>query len=1110
MALTNQERVTRAMTLLKDGLAPFVERELEAVYKEDWTDCATRAEWRDGAMQWDVANLLATMWENWNDVFRTTLGYAERSLVSELREWRNKWAHQEPFSTDDAYRCMDSAERLLKSVSAPEAVEVERQKQEMLRIRFDEAARKETRRAATVSIEGQPLGGLKCWRDIVTPHPDVASGRYQQAEFAADLGQVYRGEGSVEYRDPVEFYRRTYLTEGLKMLLGGALKRLGGAGGDPVVELQTNFGGGKTHSMLALFHLFGGSSASQLAGIEPVLHAAGISQLPCARRAVFVGHDPSLAQVNKKLDGTVIHTMWGEIAWQLLGREGYEIVQAADETGTSPGTALMRELFALAAPCLVLIDEWIVFVRQLYNKDTLHLPVGSFDANLAFAQSLTEAAKAVPGALVVASVPASDIEVGGEGGREALLRLRNTFGRLESAWRPASAEESFEIVRRRLFQPISDPQKFKERDAVLRAFSEMYRQNAPEFPAGCGETDYERRMRDAYPIHPELFDRLYQDWSSLDKFQRTRGVLRLMATVIYELWENQDSSLLILPATVPLSAGPVFSEVTHYLEDPWKTVIDTDVDGSQSLPMRLDRENPNLMRFSACRRVARTIFLGSAPTVNTSRKGIEDRQIRLGCIQAGESIPTFGDALRRLTDNATHLYVDEARRYWFSTQPSVTRMAQERVQQYSEDRVNEEIKQRLQEYREARNQGDFARVYIAPPNAGEVPDDRECRLVILGPEHAHSRGAENSKARKEAAILLEQRGTGPRLFRNMLVFLAPDQTRLEELEQAVRQYLAWKSIEAERETLNLDAFQSKQAKTRREQSDEAVKQRIPETYQWLLVPEQPDPNGPMQWQEMRLQGQEGLAARASRKLRSDGILILHYAGTLVRHELDKILWRNTDHVAIRKLMDYFAQYPYLPRLRDSKVLLDAIQDGLMLPTWQHDTFAYADHYDDQTGRYQGMRRSEIVILGPDGRGLLVKPEIAVRQTEAEKPAQTPEIAAVPDTYRPAPTGTDVRMRETVGTGALNFDEAEGTRASAPRLARRFHGSVSLDPMRLSRDAGNINQEVIQHLAALMGAKAQITLEIRVDVPDGVPDNIVRIVMENCRTLKFTSSEFEEE
>jgi predicted AAA+ superfamily ATPase len=197
---------------------------------------------------------------------------------------------------------------------------------------------------------------------------------------------------------------------------------------------------------------------------------------------------------------------------------------------------------------------------------------------------------------------------------------------MEATWRPASAEEGFEIVRRRLFQPITDPELFAARDLVVKAFAELYWGQSQEFPAGCREGEYERRVKAAYPIHPELFDRLYNDWSTLDKFQRTRSVLRLMAAVIHTLWDRHDTSLLILPATVPIDEQSVRNELTRYLDDPWVPVIENDVDGPNSLPLRLGRDNPNLGRYSACRRVARTIYLGSAPTLRTANQGLGARR----------------------------------------------------------------------------------------------------------------------------------------------------------------------------------------------------------------------------------------------------------------------------------------------------------------------------------------------------------------------------------------------------------------------------------------------------------------------------------------------------
>lgn len=654
MAKTNRDRVGEGLELLAKGLSPFIEREMKAACGDKWKTVAGQS-FGEKKVNWsDLQTLLTVMWDQWNAVFKNVLGHAERSLVSELREVRNRWAHMESFSTDDAYRALDSAGRLLAAISAPEAEEVEKRKMELLRLRFEEQRRRETRKMAVAPVEGRPAANLKPWREVVTPHPDVASGRYQQAEFAADLWQVYLGEGSDEYRDPTEFYRRTFLTEGLKQLLTRAVERLSASGGDPVVELQTNFGGGKTHSLLALYHLFSGTAAADLPGVDDLLKQRGLSLPKGVRRAVFVGTKISPGQMHPKPDGTVVRTLWGEIAWQLGGKEGYKLVKEADETATNPGDGL-RKLFNKYSPCLILIDEWVAYARQLHDNGGL--PAGTFDTQFTFAQALTEAAKAAKKTLLVVSIPASEspspregggriseIEVGGERGRAALTRLKNAIGRVEASWRPASPDEGFEIVRRRLFQPITDPEKYVWRDQVARAFVEMYGAQQQEFPGECREASYERRIKAAYPIHPELFDRLYSDWSTLEKFQRTRGVLRLMAAVIHCLWERHDGNLLIMPANVPVDDPRVQFELTRYLEEQWVPVIEKDVDGPHSLPLALDRDNPNLGRYSACRRVARTIYLGSAPTQRAANRGIDDRQVRLGCVQPGESAAVFGDA----------------------------------------------------------------------------------------------------------------------------------------------------------------------------------------------------------------------------------------------------------------------------------------------------------------------------------------------------------------------------------------------------------------------------------------------------------------------------------
>jgi hypothetical protein len=322
--------------------------------------------------------------------------------------------------------------------------------------------------------------------------------------------------------------------------------------------------------------------------------------------------------------------------------------------------------------------------------------------------------------------------------------------------------------------------------------------------------------------------------------------------------------------------------------------------------------------------------------------------------------------------------------------------------------------------------------------------------------------------------------------------------------------MAWRSIDEEREQLNLDAFQSNQARTKREQADEAVKARILETYSWVLVPTQPDPQGPVEWQELRVQGQEPPAVRAGRKLKTEELLITGLAATRLRYELDRALWSGRDHIGLKQLWEYLATYLYLPKLRDREVMLSAVHHGVASLTWSSETFAYAERWDEAQGRYVGLVAGQHAPIVLDGQSVLVRPEVALRQIEADAVRRREEDGCKSGAFggdHTAGTTSDARRCAEkpegydVGTGAAN--------AAPPRL-RRFHGSVDLDPLRTGRDAGRIAEEVLQHLSSLTNAKVRVTLEIEAQMPDGAPEHVIRTVSENCRSLKFRSQAFEEE
>jgi len=1090
MAKSTRQYVFEGMEHMQNGLHPFVLRSLEAGMGKGWPQevISRFPEWRpegNGKFTLDTQKLLKIMERMWNEAFRNVLDRSHRSMVNELIDVRNTLAHDGKFTYDDAERALDSMRRLLEAVSAGKAAEeIGAMRDTILRTKFTELQRNEERKKTTRSeIMVDTVAGLLPWREVVEPHQDVATGDFEQAEFAADLAKVHNGSAPSEYSNPTEFFARTYLTDGLSTLLTGAAKRLSAAGGDPVVELQTNFGGGKTHSMLALYHMAGGTPVQDLPGLDQLFDRDGLTVPVKINRAVLVGTSRGPQDILTVEGGQKIRTTWGELAWQLGGADAFALVAENDASGIAPGSNLLESLFKKCAPSLILIDEWVAYLRQIYRIEGL--ASGSFDSNLSFVQSLTEAVKASPGTLLVASLPASQIEVGGDGGQEALARLKQTFSRVETGWRPASQEESYEIVRRRLFKQIPGD-RFHHRDNTLKQFAKMYRENPNEFPQGCADEDYRRKLEKAYPIHPELFDQLYTSWGSLEKFQRTRGVLRLMAQVIHELWMNNDPSVMIMPGSVSISSARVEPELLHYLDVAWQSIIAGDVDGSSSTPYKIDQSAPNLNRYSATRRVARAIFMGTAPTYQQENKGLDDRQINLGVVQPGERPAIFSDALRRLANTARYMHSDLGR-YWYSMAASLNRLAADRADQIEEPLVLLEIDKSLATYINGLgDRGHFDTVQVSPSSSADVPDEPGgVRAVILGVAHPHT-GRETSEAMTEAKDILLQRGSTPRVYRNMLVFLAAEGRQMDNLKEAMRSALAWSGIVKDTDRLNLTQRDSALAKAKVAEANETVKTRLKETWCYLLYPMQESAQADVEWIAAKVPAQDGLLARASKKLASDEGLLPELGPARLDRELQKYIWNGKAHLSLKDLWEYLNRYIYLPRVKDRNVLVKSVRAsvGAMVPG----PFAYAERWDEKNDRYIGLAvqnaaNAPIVI---DSDSVIVKPEVAEQHLLKTQALVTPDVLTSPVV---APEVTGLRPGPTV----VQPVERDPT---------RFIGTVMISADRPAHEMRQIVEAIVEQLTTLPGSEVTLRLEIDAEVPSGLDRSKVRTLLENANTLGF--------
>ena len=1148
MAMNNRDRMGKAFDFLSEGLVDPVDAVMTKVYRTpDWTDAWALADQQKygtplrALSKTDVQVQLRAITEYGRD-FSSILSRAQQAYASELREARNRWAHQGPFTSDETIRALSTIELLLGAVNAPDsAADVRSLRDTLQRTVYEDHTRKASQRRI-LSVDATQ--GMKPWREVITPHEDVATGRFTASEFAANLYNVAVSKTACEpgnaYGDPVEFYNRTYLTEGLRDLLTRAIRRLvGDNSGSPVVNLQTNFGGGKTHSLLALYHLFGEKPVGELSSdVQNLVAGLGVSAWApgTVHRAAIVGTQLNVAKPSVKSDGTRVHTIWGELAWQLGGAEGYAMVAENDLAGKPPADSVDR-LLRRYAPCLILIDEWVAYARQLVGRDDL--PAGTFEDQFTFAQTLTETASAVPHCMLVVSIPASEdggkasnLEVGGENGQEALGRLQMIVRRNADQWRPSTRDESFEIVRKRLFEE-PDAQAQEQIALTARRFMDMYRADSKSYPTDATVADYDRRIRSSYPLHPELLDRLYEDWSSLENFQRTRGVLTLVSSIIHELWASNDSSPLILPGNVPLDSETIYSNLAQYLPDSWKAIIDTDVSGPQSTAAQIDNDRPALGQRVLTQRIARAVFMGSAPRAGLANQGLGIQHVWLGAAMPGDVPGNFGMAVSQLEQRSTYFFA-EGSTYRYSLQPSITKTARDYADRLREDpaSVYNEIVSRLQTEGLAGRRGRFRRVCVAPEGTDGIPDTDQVTLVIMHPKWAVAKGeGEASEARQWVRDAIEHRGSAQRANRNMLVFLAADRNMLGFAEDAARSYLGWTRVAASEVQLNLTRQQVEQARASIARCDRTLDERIRSAYCWCIHPEQNDPTKPYRLADMRIpdSGGDSMAERTGSRLQGEDALIDTYSPSAFGYDIHRYL-QSAFHdgvLPVRTVWECITRFPYMSRVADREVFDHAIEDAPSAMLAADDRFAVASGRYEQSGHFRnlivpGVTDPQASIQVTDST-LIVDWDTAMADLEACRAeeetgsrslldectggcvAHRVEREQDPETHGPRHAVPGSRM---VGPTARGTGDTLASKP-APARKRRYYATAGLDPDSLNRDLARINEGILDQLR-LAGATISLSLEIHAERPDGFDENVIRIIDGNARTCKLDDSGFEEE
>ena len=1092
----NRDALSAALDIYRDAMRPFIVRHLKRVRGKGVEDVIGESLHDRQAEQFrrnlaqgrsiedaidinDFPNLIS---RQWHAVFKQAFGddRTVQSLLWMIAKIRNEVAHPNTQDMDAEYarsRLYDIAD-VLGRINASDA------KRDVEGIRDRLVSESAPRDAPSESENAKPArksraSNLKPWRDVMPPSSDVALGTFQEAEFAADLQQVHDGRAlASEYGNPVNFFRQTYITPGIRTLLVNALKRLSGNGGDPVIQTKTGFGGGKTHSLIALYHLVNSADAVQSnREIGDLIAEAGLPPHDIPQTAVAVLDGTHLAPTDTRTtpSGDPRNALWGEMAYQLGGQAAYDIIGQAAREGTAPGGAQLDELFRTVGPSLILMDELVAYVRNV--------PSDREGSVYTFLQALGQSVSRAADVVLVITLPESDMEVGGEAGQKALARLEHIFGRIEAVWEPLEVGEAFAVVRRRLFGDKLDE---AERDRTCEAFSRMYGQNRAEYPSGVSEARYLQRLKDCYPIHPEIFERLYADWSSIPQFQRTRGVLRMMANGISYLYRQNEAGPLIMPATLPLRNASLGNEFARLLPGQWQAVLsEVDSDHSQA-----DRIDATVQRFAevggAARRLARAIFLGSAPS--GAVKGIDLRQIHLGVVKPGDGISAYNDALQRMVGDLYYLYTDDDR-YYFHAEENLNKVATDRAEQLSDRDIAEFIVRELGE-----NVGQRREVLICPATSAAVPDDDWVRLVILHPSQSlPSRTAETDEATPVALDILQNRGPAPHVHRNTLLFLTAKNDDLRNLRANARTYLAWDSIiGGDRRIANLTGDRLRQARSSLAQAREEMDAALVRAYRWGMAPTQANPQRAdygFSTFETDSEDTGEIVDSAFEKFIAQEALADAISPVALASMLAQYVWKNDpyrDHIAIDTLWELLTSHVYLHRLRNETVLMDCIKRGV-----QARNFGYAESYQNEAYhdlRFGGDLPDFSAGVAEGGSGLLVNPVMAQLVKE-----ETPEEAV------PPPTESAYAVPQPPGD--------ETPPPSAPRGPKRItatktmQGEISLDDVNLLRE------EIVRNLRE-DGGEITVEITIRAHKADGFSESTARAVRENSVQLDLAIDEAE--
>ena len=954
MAETNHSALGRGLKLYTDSMRVYLRERLLASHRGQWweqgvlgalTDIQRRnlaraAQDNPDAKSTDLidpGHMVRIVTRNFDTAFEVVFHNFKQtqSWLLQAEQARNNWAHSRSgdLPADEVGFALYAMERLLSTAKLPEATDLETIRKSVLGI-ADPSAEP----ASPRHVQPAQSGDLPYWWQVCTPRTGFQNpNNVDESLFAATLGGVFAGSARDEYLDPAAFLSQTYFTENLTQMVRDVVSRMSGGEGPAVTEVQTPFGGGKTHALLTLYHMI--NSSDQAAAIPNVADALGDLSVPSnARVLVFDGQEAGTEPAEKE-DGASVHTLWGELAHQVDPATYMRHIIDCDGRREAPGNAVFRQVLEEASPCLILLDELVSYLVKL-RYSTARRTQNLYRQTIQFLQETLQLASNVPGVCVLLSLPQSRREFGGlepeQLHREMgiLDELQPRADRVVSKRTPINDEEIYLLMTRRLFESVDSDAA----ERVARAYRGVYDRTPGLYDAAVTTQDFIEQQVMAYPLHPELIDVLYKKWSTAPDFPRTRATLQLLASIVADQWANQRQVYSIQSAHVDLDRERIRTRVVSAAGSGggYDGVVRADIIGGDAhADMQDQSRGGDYARHRIARGVATTLLMNSFG--GQERSGANAQQLRLGTVAPNVGPEYVTEILNTLEEVLWYVH-KEGESLRFQTRPNIYRAIADTASNQSSSSVADRLRSEVDKVI-----GTAAGFRILPwaGGDGQIPDNPEPSIVVLPPRFAVADPNGGAGLADASAVeeIWDRVGGGLRQWRNSLILVAPDRELWGRAEEAVREVLAYDAVVAPSAGSRFDLSETefRDLRSRRDAKADSLRTSVATAYRWVFYP---DETGlAILGLPVPATSNERIADRVVKRLSDQDYgtpkILPRMGAVYFNARVGPQIWKDdSDALDLSEALRRFPQWTFLPILPNrEETLLASIREGIGQGLW---------------------------------------------------------------------------------------------------------------------------------------------------------------------------------